>query len=88
MPISDFKISVFVVLVFTGAALVPAACTHHPTNHPSEQAGNQAVQKAAEDIYTCPMHPQIIRHQPGNCPICGMTLVKKALLPQKRKIQP
>jgi len=24
--------------------------------------------------YTCPMHPQIIRPQPGNCPICGMAL--------------
>jgi Cu(I)/Ag(I) efflux system membrane fusion protein len=23
------------------------------------------------------MHPQIIRDKPGNCPICGMTLVKK-----------
>lgn len=23
------------------------------------------------------MHPQIIRNEPGNCPICGMTLVKK-----------
>jgi P-type Cu+ transporter len=25
-------------------------------------------------IYTCPMHPQIERDHPGNCPICGMTL--------------
>ena len=25
-------------------------------------------------IYTCPMHPQIRRPAPGNCPICGMTL--------------
>ena len=24
--------------------------------------------------YTCPMHPQIVRYAPGNCPICGMTL--------------
>jgi Cu+-exporting ATPase len=24
--------------------------------------------------YTCPMHPQIVRNEPGNCPICGMTL--------------
>ena len=24
--------------------------------------------------YTCPMHPQILRDAPGNCPICGMTL--------------
>ena len=25
--------------------------------------------------YTCPMHPQIIKDQPGTCPICGMDLV-------------
>ena len=25
-------------------------------------------------IYTCPMHPQIRRSSPGNCPICGMAL--------------
>ena len=24
--------------------------------------------------YTCPMHPEIIRSQPGPCPICGMAL--------------
>ncbi|MDP4284648.1 MAG: efflux RND transporter periplasmic adaptor subunit [Bacteroidota bacterium] len=31
----------------------------------------------AEEIYTCSMHPQVIEHAPGRCPICGMTLVKK-----------
>jgi Cu2+-exporting ATPase len=25
--------------------------------------------------YSCPMHPQIMQDKPGNCPICGMTLV-------------
>lgn len=29
------------------------------------------------DVYTCSMHPQVIKNEPGNCPICGMTLVKK-----------
>jgi Cu+-exporting ATPase len=24
--------------------------------------------------YTCPMHPEIVRDQPGSCPICGMAL--------------
>jgi Cu+-exporting ATPase len=24
--------------------------------------------------YTCPMHPEIVRSEPGNCPICGMAL--------------
>ncbi len=29
------------------------------------------------EIYTCPMHPEIIRDEPGSCPICGMHLVLK-----------
>jgi Cu+-exporting ATPase len=29
---------------------------------------------AAGTIYTCPMHPQIRRNRPGNCPRCGMAL--------------
>ncbi|OGC90439.1 MAG: hypothetical protein A2W25_13590 [candidate division Zixibacteria bacterium RBG_16_53_22] len=24
--------------------------------------------------WTCPMHPEIVRDGPGNCPICGMAL--------------
>ena len=31
-------------------------------------------------IYTCPMHPQIERDQPGNCPICGMALELKTIV--------
>ncbi|WP_429153930.1 heavy metal-binding domain-containing protein [Aminobacter sp. BE82] len=27
--------------------------------------------------YTCPMHPEIVRDAPGDCPKCGMTLVPR-----------
>jgi Cu(I)/Ag(I) efflux system membrane fusion protein len=27
------------------------------------------------EIWTCSMHPQIRMNEPGNCPICGMTLI-------------
>ena len=30
-------------------------------------------------IYTCPMHPEIERDQPGACPICGMALEPKTI---------
>src|SRR6266704_1537599 len=33
-----------------------------------------ATKVAASGKYTCPMHPQIVRDQPGSCPICGMAL--------------
>ncbi|HWR01249.1 MAG TPA: efflux RND transporter periplasmic adaptor subunit [Chlorobaculum sp.] len=35
----------------------------------------QAVK--GKQLYTCTMHPHIVRDKPGNCPICGMELVKK-----------
>src|SRR5258706_496429 len=33
-----------------------------------------------QNQYTCPMHPQIIRDRPGNCPVCGMHLAKEQKL--------
>jgi hypothetical protein len=27
--------------------------------------------------YTCPMHPEVVKDAPGNCPKCGMKLVEK-----------
>ncbi|MFV8325112.1 heavy metal translocating P-type ATPase [Flavobacterium sp. ZS1P14] len=29
----------------------------------------------AKIMYTCPMHPEVIKDSPGSCPICGMDLV-------------
>ena len=34
-------------------------------------------------VYTCPMHPEIIKNEPGSCPICGMELVKKGKTEEK-----
>jgi Cu+-exporting ATPase len=42
------------------------ALTHqHPNSHGPT---------AGEVLWTCPMHPQIVRNEPGSCPICGMAL--------------
>src|SRR5882762_3567417 len=40
---------------------------------PQEQHTNNPSQ------YTCPMHPEIVRDRPGNCPICGMALEPRAV---------
>jgi P-type Cu2+ transporter len=50
--------------------------TSSPAKHVApvvEMQNAQGFQK-----YTCPMHPQIIQDAPGNCPLCGMTLVPLA----------
>ncbi|MCW8898728.1 MAG: efflux RND transporter periplasmic adaptor subunit [Flavobacteriales bacterium] len=33
------------------------------------------TQIAGETIWTCSMHPQIRKNEPGDCPICGMDLI-------------
>ncbi|MDQ9171599.1 heavy metal translocating P-type ATPase [Oxalobacteraceae bacterium R-40] len=53
------------------AYLTPKAADVTPGAVPDAPAGT---------IYTCPMHPEIRQTQPGNCPICGMTL--EALIPE------
>lgn len=52
--------------------LIPWMSVAQEHNHASEQSPfEQSVE------YVCPMHSQVIRDQPGTCPICGMELVKK-----------
>ena len=51
----------------TGSLLVSRALHGH------EHAANG---QGAATIYQCPMHPSVVQDHPGNCPICGMKLVK------------
>src|SRR5215208_5841607 len=37
-----------------------------------------AMQAAAPGVeFYCPMHPTVVRAEPGSCPICGMPLSKR-----------
>jgi FtsP/CotA-like multicopper oxidase with cupredoxin domain len=38
---------------------------------------NRRAPARGSALYTCPMHPEVIQGQPGNCPKCGMNLVLK-----------
>ncbi len=39
-------------------------------------AGRAPRSSQAATAYQCPMHPSVIQDRPGECPICGMDLVK------------
>lgn len=58
-------IIIFALLV----AVIVASCNNRTNT-------KQEISDTA-DIYTCSMHPQVQEHKPGNCPICGMQLIKK-----------
>jgi Cu(I)/Ag(I) efflux system membrane fusion protein len=57
------------VLAVALAAVAPAALVF------SVGCGKKGVTAVAAKKYQCPMHPEIIRDAPGDCPICGMKLV-------------
>jgi multidrug efflux pump subunit AcrA (membrane-fusion protein) len=64
------------------AMVIAAAC-----NRPAPVPGSRAVGPGSSDpghaqtriIYTCPMHPEVQDTKPGQCPKCGMDLVKKEI---------
>ncbi|MEI6765307.1 MAG: HlyD family efflux transporter periplasmic adaptor subunit [Bacteroidota bacterium] len=57
----------FILLITLITAIVVSSC--------NGRHGGDA--QHSHKTYTCSMHPQVIRSEPGNCPICGMTLVEK-----------
>ncbi len=46
-------------------------CCHHGDDKQKPAPPPGAV---ASGQYTCPMHPEIVRDGPGDCPLCGMAL--------------
>jgi RND family efflux transporter MFP subunit len=50
-------------MVLIAAGLLWVACGQH--------------EQAAGGVYYCPMHPTYTSDRPGECPICGMTLVRR-----------
>ena len=73
-----FKLGMLVI-----AALLIAGCGDKGDSGKTamqDMPKETAVEHAAKHLdpkYVCPMHPNIVQDEPGNCPICGMDLVEK-----------
>ena len=51
------------------ASLLWVACGQE-----APKLATQPASEAAQQLYTCGMHPNVIQEGPGSCPICGMEL--------------
>ncbi|WPU94675.1 efflux RND transporter periplasmic adaptor subunit [Mucilaginibacter sabulilitoris] len=43
---------------------------------PKESSAKVVKAPTSKAYYTCSMHPQVHEDHPGNCPVCGMNLIK------------
>ena len=48
--------------------------TYLKKHAPTPRTGEVPSASGGKVLWTCPMHPQIVREGPGSCPICGMAL--------------
>jgi membrane fusion protein, copper/silver efflux system len=65
---------VLVGLLSAGGTAAGALVLTQP--HHADEHGAGAHDRTDPDVYQCPMHPTVVQDHPGNCPICGMKLVK------------
>jgi Cu(I)/Ag(I) efflux system membrane fusion protein len=61
-------------------AFALAGCSREPASEPvaataDDPSAGHALEHANPQ-YRCPMHPDVVRDAPGECPVCGMDLVK------------
>ncbi len=78
-PFKAVVLTVIGTLVLAGAGIYLSGWRLLRGNvaDPAGGTPNLFADSASKTLYTCGMHPQIIRDKPGNCPICGMKLTPK-----------
>ncbi len=72
------KIFLIAIAIFY-LAIVFTACSDNNNKANTEQL-------AKDEMYTCTMHNEVMGDHPGECPKCGMKLVKQKMTPEQEKM--
>ncbi|HEX8269605.1 MAG TPA: multicopper oxidase domain-containing protein [Flavobacterium sp.] len=70
-----------IFLIFLFSIGISNAYGQHQQHAHESTAGSIAFQ---QDLYVCPMHPEVRSPKPGNCSKCGMKLVKQQVKAVKK----
>lgn len=70
------------VVVLLVLALAALGWWYADTRAPHRHEPEPRVDAAGNVYYTCPMHPEVQKDAPGQCPICGMQLVRRERRPE------
>jgi len=69
-----FEGAAFLILAGIAGAVILAKRERVPV--PKVQQAKQTESgQTHQQVYTCPMHPEVRQNQPGSCPKCGMNLI-------------
>lgn len=74
----DFMKKYWKILILVGILITAAAVVKFISRGPANGGDHHETHSTAKpkiSYYTCSMHPQIHRDEPGDCPICGMRLI-------------
>ena len=71
------KITIPLVVIILASAAGGGWYLWQKFNIPGHRTTDKTRRTRAKQLYTCSMHPFIIKDKPGTCPICGMELIKK-----------
>ncbi len=71
----NIKVNIYkqVSFILLMVVMIISGCSK---NGEKDNHNHQTAEK--QEVWTCPMHPQVISDRPGVCPICHMDLVKKS----------
>jgi len=68
----------FITAILFSMAFVFTACSGNSSKPKTEQL-------AKDEMYTCTMHNEVMSDHEGECPKCGMKLVKQKMTAEQQK---